>query len=178
MSEIDILAGLQPYFSDSFTMNDEEKIDELFGVFQRDFFENPFQVQGKNVKVKIAPYTKHLFDGLPEFYCGYYEKFVHVITREIDGKLKISPKTRKFKLDRANRIHWIKPILEHANDKRITCFRFEENDGKIRDYYWYKQKGYMVVVEEVNPDYQLITGFVVDGKNVFYYNNKYNNRIV
>jgi hypothetical protein len=36
----------------------------------------------------------------------------------------------------------------------------------------------MVVVEEVSPDYQLITGFVVDGKNVFYYNNKYNNRIV
>ncbi len=178
MSGIDILDGLQPYFSDSFTMNDEEKIDELFGVFQRDFFENSFQVQGKNVKVKIAPYTKHLFDGLPEFYCGYYEKFVHIITREIDGKLKISPKTRKFKEDRANRIHWIKPILEHANDAKITSFRFEESDGKIRDYYWYKEKGYMVVVEEVNPDYQLITGFCVDTKNELYYNNKYDNRIV
>lgn len=177
MSEIDILAELQPYFSEPFTVVDEDKMDELFAVFQRDFFNAPITINGVNVKVKIHPYFNQIKDGLPAYFGGYYEKFVHIITREINGRLKISPKQRQFEIVRANRVHWIKPILEHADDARITNFRFEESDGTLRDYFWYKGKKYMVILEEIRPDYHLITGFCVDDKNFSYYQNRYNNRV-
>jgi len=178
MSGVDILDALQPYFTVSFTDTDEDKIDELYAIFQRDFFDSPFTINGKDLKIKIFPYVNHIKDGLPEYFCGYYEKFVHIITREIKGKLKISPKQRKFKADRANRIHWIRPILEHSNDVRITNFSFQESDGTLREYFWYKEKQFMVVLEEINPNYHLITGFCVDKHNITYYESKYKGRVI
>jgi hypothetical protein len=91
---------------------------------------------------------------------------------------KISGKQRQLEVKRANRIHWIKPILQHADDIRITKFRYEENDGTKRNYYWYKSKKYMVVLQFLNPDYILITGFCVDDENAGYFQRRYNNRIV
>jgi hypothetical protein len=83
------------------------------------------------------------------------------------------PKQRVFKEERANRIHWLKPILQHWKDPRITFFTFVEADGTARDYFWYKAKAYMVIMEEVTPDYVLITGFCVDRKEENYYDLKY-----
>ncbi|MGV8135308.1 MAG: hypothetical protein AB2L20_08835 [Mangrovibacterium sp.] len=103
----DILDNLRPYFDDNEEF-DETKINELFSVFQRDFFEEPFVVNNLQVKVKRHPYNPRK-DGLPEYFSHYYEKFVHITTRAIkDNK---GNKCRKFCTERANRIHWIKPIL-------------------------------------------------------------------
>lgn len=44
----------------------------------------------------------------------------------------------------------------------ITRFRYIENSGREREYFWYRAKGYMVVVEYINPNFALITGFCVD----------------
>jgi hypothetical protein len=176
MSKFDVLSELKPYFDDSVRQDDEQKLDELFGLFQRDFFDNPFSLNGIPIKVKIHPYTKQRRDGLPEFYGKYYEKFVHVITRESKGKTKISPKQRQLEPQRCNRIHWIKPILENHTDSRITVFKYKEENGIIRDYYWFREKKYMVILEFVRPDFILITGFCVDRKNYNYYENKYNRR--
>jgi|WetSurMetagenome_2_1015567.scaffolds.fasta_scaffold328554_1 hypothetical protein len=173
----DILDSIAPYFPTPININDEEKIDELFAVFQRDFFDNPFEIQGKKVKVKFYPYTKHKRDGLPEFYSNYYEKFVHLITREVKGRTVVLPKQREFKEERANRIHWLKPILQHWEDPRITFFTFKESDDTIRYYFWYKAKSYMVIMETVSPDYVLITGFCVDKKCEKNYNLKFRFRL-
>lgn len=62
-------------------------------------------------------------DNLPVDFERYYEKFVHVITRTIKGgRYKTSGKIREFREERANRVHWIRPILENKEDKRITYF--------------------------------------------------------
>jgi hypothetical protein len=178
MSDFEALSELAPYFSEPFSESEEEKIDELFSIFKRDFYEQPFSVDDIKVQVKIHPYTNHLKDGLPEFFCGYYEKFVHLVTREVKGRLTISPKQRSFVMDRANRIHWLKPILLHASDPLITTFKIEEVDGSIRNYFWYKAKKFMVVLEVILPNYILITGFCVDDKNIRYYERLYNRRLI
>lgn len=116
-------------------------------------------------------------DNLPVDFERYYEKFVHVITRTIKGgRYKTSGKIREFREERANRVHWIRPILENKEDKRITYFQYIEDDGTLRDYYWYRGKQYIVIVEYIQPDYALITGFCVDCDNQPYYQNKYINR--
>lgn len=162
---VDILASLKPYF-DEISEQEEEKLDELHAIFQKHFLDNPFRLNGKLVVVKRHPYNPGK-DGLPDHFAHYFEKFVHVITRTIDNKRGI--KEREFRPERATRIHWIKPVLEYCNDPRISTFRFLENDGSIRDYFWYKEKDFMVVLEEVRPDYYLITGFCVDRQNFKYY---------
>lgn len=169
----DILDNLRPYFDDNEEF-DEAKINELFSVFQRDFFEEPFIVNNLQVKVKRHPYNPGK-DGLPEYFSHYYEKFVHITTRAIkDNK---GNKCRKFCTERANRIHWIKPILINYNDRRITHFRFVESDRTVRDYFWYKGRSFIVVLEQVEPDYILITGFCVDKTNFRYYLRKEKNAL-
>ena len=169
----DVLDNLKPYF-DSLSEEDEEKLDELHSIFQNDFCNNPFSINGINVKVKIHPYN-HKKDNLPEHFSRYYEKFVHVITRKINNNK--GNKKREFIEERANRIHWMRPILENHTDKRITYFQSIENDGTIRDYFWFKAKKYIVILEEVLPDYILITGFCVDNKNYSYFLRKEKNGI-
>jgi hypothetical protein len=166
----DVLASLEPYF-DTINENEEDKLDELHAVFQSDFIDNTFSIDGKKLVVKRHVYIPKK-DGLPAHFTRYFEKFVHIITREDKTK---QGKKRSFLADRAKRIHWIKPILEHRNDKRISYFQFTESNDAIRDYYWYKQKSYMVVLEEVLPDYYLITGFCVDEKNEKYFLRKERN---
>ena len=169
----DILDSLEPYFA-KVNEHDEAKLDELHAIFQEHFMDKPLYLDGKLVSVKRHVYNPKK-DGLPDYFAHYFEKFVHIVSRTIDTKK--SDKQREFRSERANRIHWIRPILENYHDPRISNFRFLESDGSIRDYFWFKAKDFMVVMEEVKPDYYLITGFCVDHQNKRYYAKKEANRI-
>ena len=177
MNEIDVLDSLQPYYADGVNVTDIEKVKELHNRFQSDFFNGTVVANGVIVKVKPYKYSNSKKDGLPIDYEEFNEKFVHIITRTAKASSKkIAPKIRAFDEKRANRIHWIKPILENCNDKRITCFKYIENDGTERDYFWFRGKQFIVILEEISPDYTLITGFCVDAENTSHYQNKYINR--
>lgn len=173
---VDILGSLQPHFPDLFDENDEQKLDELHSIFTNHFFSRPITCMGKSLQVKRYPYTNCRKDDLPQHFERFYEKFVHIVTRKPDKNGKNSK--REFDIERANRIHWIKPILENCDDARITSFRSKESNGSIRNYFWYKAKKFMVILEEIVPNYVLITGYCVDDKNHSYYQRKYTNRIV
>jgi len=162
------LDSLTPYFS-SILDTEEIKIDELYSIFESDFYLKTLEVNGLIVRSKRHWYNP-VKDGLPTFYSKYYEKFVHIITREKPGKG--GRKSRVFDTDRANRIHWIRPILENHPDARISYFKFSEADGTVRDYFWYKAKDFIVILEELSPDYILITAFCVDSSNRGYYAHK------
>ena len=153
MTVADELGALKPYFADGVAETEQEKMDELHAIFHRDFFENTVIIDGTPLKVKPYLYKNSKKDNLPVDFEQYYEKFVHVITRTIKGG--------KYKT---------------KEDKRITYFRYIEDDGTLRDYYWYRGKQYIVIVEYIQPDYALITGFCVDCDNQPYYQNKYINR--
>ena len=59
---------------------------------------------------------------------------------------------RVFDYQRANRVHWIRPILEQRIDPRIKYFQYTEGDGALRDYYWYDNKNYIVIVEQIKKN--------------------------
>ena len=86
----------------------------------------------------------------------YPETFVHVVTR----KSKLSGK-RHFDRERANRIHWIKNILLHSQDRRIKFFQFRDEENILKDHYWFEEKDFIVVLKPVTPNSLLITAFCV-----------------
>jgi len=47
-------------------------------------------------------------------------------------------------------------------DARIKYYQFIENDGKVRDYYWYEEMVHVVIVEKIKTEYWLVTGYCVD----------------
>lgn len=177
VEEVDILGSLAPFYPDGVSVGDIDKVKALHDVFHNDFFVNQVNIVGLPLKVKPYKYNRSKKDNLPIEYENFYEKFVHIITRTVKANnWKTAPNIREFREERANRVHWIRPILENCDDNRITRFSYTEADGTQREYFWYRKKQYIVVVEEIDPNYTLITGFCVDAENQPYFQNKYINR--
>lgn len=175
---MDILGELTPYFDSDLSVEDKEKILELHDRFKEDLFNNKVKLDDTELIIKPYLYNKSKKDGLPDWFDGLLEKFIHIITRDIkENNRKTSRKVREFRSERALRVHWIKPILENSSDKRITRFKYMENSGREREYFWYRKKEYMVVVEYLSAEFALITGFCVDSSNQSYYMRKLKNRL-
>jgi hypothetical protein len=147
------LDDLEELFDDlSFDEPTPEQVFKMYGIFLNDFVKSSFYLKGKQVKHNKAPsnHYNHLFRNKNE-------TFVHLITRE--SKIK---KMRDFDSQRANRIHWIKPILENANDKRIWYFERHNTNNEMCEYYWYESRDFLVILKRIEPDVLLITSFYVD----------------
>lgn len=173
----DILGELKPYSKTDISVDDKEMIELLHSLFCKDFIHGAVHLDGKDVKVKPITYNQANTDNLPEWFNGLNEKFVHIITREVkSNRRKTSRKIREFRSERALRIHWIKPILENCQDRRIRRFKCIEYTGREREYFWFNQ-GYMVIVEFLSADVALITGFCVDQDNQAYFMRKYQERV-
>nr|WP_295929504.1 hypothetical protein [uncultured Dyadobacter sp.] len=120
-----------------------------------------FQINGLKVKVILKS------SAIPGFE-GYPETFVHLITR------KASSQQRTFDRHRANKIHWIRCILENRDEEDVLCFQYPEHNGTLRDYYWFKAENFLVIMERITPDYLVITSFHIDGKrNEEYFGKRY-----
>lgn len=126
------------------------EIDLLFKSFKADFIENPFTIDGHKIKIIHSPSI------IPSFK-SYPETFVHIITR-----LSELSKKRRFEPDRANRIHWIKNILLQKNDVRIKFFQFNDENKVTKDYYWFEEKNFMIILKKVTNDLMIVTAFCVD----------------
>lgn len=139
----------------------EEHLKELHQRFQDDFnCIPPFKYNGLTVRVILAKSKVHGYEHLPE-------TFVHLITRK--GK----ENKRVFDRHRANKIHWVRCILENNKDEEITHFKYPEENGQLRDYYWYKEGDFIVITHIVNPDSLIITSFHIDDdRNRRYYENR------
>lgn len=138
-----------------------KQLDELYAAFEKDFVSSQLVVAGLRVKV-----VQHLSNV--EGFESYPETFVHLITRKSGGGKRV------FDRHRANKIHWIRCILENRNEEDITCFQYPEEDGTLRDYYWFKYGDFLVIMEKVAPDYLIITSFHVDDRrNKEYFEKRY-----
>ena len=128
MADNDILGMLQTYFDCELSVDDKDKILELHERFKDDVLIQKVNLDGAELIIKPYPYNRSHKDGLPDWFDGLLEKFVHVITRDAkEDRRKTAKTVREFRSERAVRVHWIKPILENASDKRITRFRYIEN---------------------------------------------------
>ena len=138
-----------------------QQLNRLYAEYQRDFIYNSLVINGLRVKV-INTNSK------VEGYEDYPETFVHLITR------KSSRGHRVFDRHRANRLHWIKVILENVEEEDILFFRYKEGNGSIRDYFWYEEEDFLVIMERINPDYLVITSFHIDNdRNKEHYKKRY-----
>lgn len=128
-----------------------EQLNSLLRAFENDFVHTRFYIDGLTVKVVLKGSK---VDG----YQTYPETFVHLITR------KGSNGERLFDRHRANKIHWIKCILQNRRQEEVTFFQFPEANGTLRDYYWYKEGNFIVIMEKIRPDYIVVTSFHIDGR--------------
>lgn len=134
-----------------------DQLNLLFDEFKRDFIDKTLTINGLNIKVILKNSKVEGFEDFPE-------TFVHLITR------KGQSKKRNFDRHRANKLHWVRCILENRTEEEITYFEFPEEDGTIRDYYWFKEGAFLVIMEKITPDYLVITSFHIDDqRNQLYF---------
>jgi hypothetical protein len=133
-----------------------KQIDEFYEIFTKEFIDQTLIVQGR--KVKIAPVNSKIQE-----FGKYNESFVHVITRDTSHG-------RIYTAARANRIHWIKPILENSSSKLIFYYKWKDDKGVCKEHFWFFKKDFMVVLKPVSSDLMIVTAFCVDSneKNKFF----------
>lgn len=145
------LDDLEELFDDlGFDEPTEDQLKTIFGIFKEDFILDPFELDGRQVKVILNPSFNRSFRGKPE-------TFVHLITRE--SKIKGN---RLFDRGRANRIHWVKQILLQREDRRIKYYQYLDEKGGLKHHFWFQEKDFMVVLKPISADLLVVTGFVVD----------------
>ncbi len=149
--EDDALDALEDLFDDlEIDGPTPNQLYRLYGVFLNDIVNNPIEIDGVelsfNRNISRHPVCR-----------GKLQAFEHVITRE--SKLK---GLRDFDHERANKIHWIRPIIENVTDARIKYFERIHDTGYNQRFYWYEEKGFIVIIRELKPDYFLVTAFSVD----------------
>lgn len=146
------LDDLDELFDDlGFSEPTPEQINKMYEIFLNDFVKNTLRVKGKVVKYDGTRSKDPLFRGKEE-------TFRHIVTR----KSKMRDR-RDFDRQRANRIHWIKPILKNSDDNRVWYFERLNDKNQNQHYYWYKSRDFLVILREVEPDVLLVTSFYVDG---------------
>ena len=106
-------------------------------------------------------------DGLSK----YAETFAHIISRKVKGR------PRYYEGDRANRIHWIKPILLGHPCNDIKYYKWMDDDGVCKEHFWLRHKKFMVVLRDVGQDAQIVTSFCVDDDKELVYYERYKNYI-
>lgn len=131
-----------------------DQLYEIYGIYLRDIVNNPILINGKPLKFN-SNRSRHPICS------GKHLCFEHIITRES----KYSGK-RNFDRERTNKIHWIRPILENVGDSRIKYYELVNDDGQNQLYYWFQEKGFIIIIREINPDLLLITTFSIDDTEI------------
>lgn len=144
-----------------------KQVPELFKIFKKDFIDNKTYFMA--YPVIIAPPKKGEI---------YPEVFWHVISQQSKKGSK-SNNTRLIDYKRAERICWIKPIIQQYKDEQLTTWcskEFDKNSGKeiLKYYLWFKDGKYMVVlkcIESKTKKYFIATAFYVKDSNIVYFEN-------
>lgn len=157
--ELDIIADLFEYLD--LDKPDTEQMYALYGVFKKDMIDEPIYINNIQVAYDKRKSRHPLFKGKPV-------GFEHICTRESKHSQK-----RNFDRERANKIHWIKPVIHFKEDARVRYFERLHSNGKNQQYYWLYEKSYVVIIREITTNLQLVTAFKVDDLNKPKYNNWY-----
>lgn len=148
---------------------------DLYNVFRQMFFIDKVTFEGLPVKVKISPR-----------YLEYETSFIH-LTCKTESKDPKDLNDREPDLRRAERLHWIKLIIEKypCLEKCINCeglLLYKEyyngNESRERTKIFFPKEQYIIVLEKRKDYYELITAFYIErgfeDKNINKYYNKFN----
>ncbi|MBI2928195.1 MAG: hypothetical protein HYY24_21205 [Verrucomicrobia bacterium] len=103
---------------------------------------------------------------------GFEEGFWHLVTRDqmvYNRQTRRDEKERLPDLDRAGRLPWAKPIIEHETAVEMLAWDFDEATKwgtVVRTYVWLKDRDYVVILERQQRDrgdvFMLVTSFLLD----------------
>lgn len=127
----------------------EDTYDKLYKIFCRDF-KNPTPLYFRNEKIIIFSQSHHLKEGK--------EKVFWHITDKEDGNYS----DRLPDLRRAERINWIKPIIQNYTSPDIYCFDYVESSKKKNTYLWLYKYDFVVILQRLDKiNYIIITAFYI-----------------
>lgn len=89
----------------------------------------------------------------------FYYKTMFYLIRDSDSPNRYKVYNDR---DRANKIHWIKVIIENCSCPLIKRFEKIDRDGDRNIFLWLESKSYVVILREKQPDLFLVTGYCVD----------------
>jgi len=138
-------------------------VTALYAVFTRDF-------KGTWPRFRDRPVwhdRRVLADG-----DGMEEGFWHLVQKDQwvwNPCTRRKEKQRLPEFERAGRLPWARPIIEHNEETVILVWDFDEvtkHGPAVRTYVWLKEHHYVVILErqqrEKGDVFQLITSFFVD----------------
>lgn len=134
--------------------------DFLYGFFHRDFVAARTFLNGK---IWINPQSYKLDEGKEE-------AFWHLTSRDQERLVKrgnqiVKEKERLPDFRRAERIEWVKQIIDNHSAPSIKCFYHKETKGKkeIRLYLWAYDDDFVVILQKLGKSSSfLVTSFFVD----------------
>lgn len=156
-----VLDLLEDLFEDLTINPTQTEINQLFEIFKKDLIENPLLLSDVRIKYDKKTSKHPQFKGLPV-------GFEHICTRKSDHSQK-----RNFDPVRANKIGWIRPIIENYQNNRIKYFEKLHFNGQNQKFFWHEEKDYVVIIRDINTKLILITAFTVDKINKKRYKNDY-----
>lgn len=118
----------------------------LYAIFKRDFLNCRPSYLGKPVDVIHERYYK-----------DKERSFWHIVT---SGEEDFS---RSFDSDRCGSIPWVKALIEEADscNEYKTWIKWHDKTKKDRYYIWCSKVNYIVILEERNEYFKLITAYNV-----------------
>lgn len=131
-------------------------IERLYATFEQDFIRSMPRFKCDDVDF----YDKRKIETNKE------ECFWHLTSRDYPIRVNgIIRKERKPDIIRAERIAWIKEIIENNNDSSVEMWRNLDFPKGARYHLWYR-KEFLVVLEDIKFGYyHLITSFYTKTKN-------------
>lgn len=158
------LEDLEDLFEDlSIDGPNDEQMTIMYGHYLNDIVKNTLNING-------IPLTFNNNASRHPICRGKHQCFEHIITRESKHSGK-----RNFDPERANKIHWIRPILENFDDPKIKYFEALNDDGKNQLFYWYEEKDFIIILREIIPSLLLITSFCIDKEERYGLKKRYEN---
>ena len=137
--------------------------DFLYSFFHRDFVANRTYL---NQTIYIDPRSNRLDDGKEA-------DFWHLTTRKQEKIIKqgnryIKTIERYPDFRRAERIEWVKQILDNYNHETVKWFYYQETNQKrdIRLYLWAYQDDFVVILQKLGRSSSfLVTSFYIDNED-------------
>ncbi|QDO95280.1 hypothetical protein FNB79_15305 [Formosa sediminum] len=158
--ELDLIEDLFDYLD--IDQPTSEQMYALYGVFKKDMIDEPIFINNVQVAYDKRKSRHPLFRNKPV-------GFEHICTRESKHSGK-----RNFDNQRANKIHWIKPVVLFKENARVRYFERLHANGKNQQHYWLHEKDYIVIIREITNALQLVTAFKVDAVERRRFQNWYN----
>jgi len=142
----------------------KEQLYRMYGIYLNDFVSSTLYFEGRKVVVNDTL----VHDRKEGYFVRKQKSFDHIVTR----KNKYSGK-RMYDRDRANKIHWVRVIIENNTSPLIKRFEKVDGDGNNNILLWYKDKSYIVILREKQPDLFLVTGYCIDVTEEGRFKNEY-----